>query len=118
MDSAARRLQALRDHLDPAEAGASRDKAGAAAAAPLTRQPTAAHGDGGGAASSSYARVHGEVSKAPAVWRDVPSVARETLQEVLYQKADADGIARVRHATRHAPLHCLCMRSHAPVDLA
>lgn len=50
---------------------------------------------GRGGAASSYARIHGEVSREPAEWRDIPTVARETLQEVLYQKADADGIARV-----------------------
>ena len=37
--------------------------------------------------ASSYARVHGEVSRAPAEWRDFPSVARETLDDVRYQKA-------------------------------
>ena len=36
------------------------------------------------------------MSRAPAVWRNISSVAREVLQEVLYEKADGDGIARVR----------------------
>ena len=95
MDSAARRLQAIRGHIDPAESDSCREEAaGGAAAAPLARQSTAAAG-GGALASSSYARVHGEVSRQQASWRDIESVARDTLQEVLYQKADADGIARV-----------------------
>jgi naphthoate synthase len=42
---------------------------------------------------SSYARVHGEVSRAPAAWRRIPVVAKEQLQEVLYDKAE--GIAKV-----------------------
>jgi naphthoate synthase len=42
---------------------------------------------------SSYARVHGEVSRAPAAWRKIPVVAKEQLQEVLYDKAE--GIAKV-----------------------
>lgn len=43
---------------------------------------------------SSYARVHGEVSRAPAVWRRIDSVAKERLEEVRYEKAD-EGIAKV-----------------------
>ena len=42
---------------------------------------------------SSYARVHGEVSRAPANWRLIPVVAKEELQEVQYHKAE--GIAKV-----------------------
>ncbi len=65
------------------------------------RQDTAAQGRHSSYASvtgeaSSYARVHGEVSRAPAEWRDIPSVARETLDDVRYQKAE--GIAKARMA--------------------
>ncbi len=42
--------------------------------------------------ASSYGRVHGEVSRAPTEWRDIASVARETLDDVRYQKAE--GIAK------------------------
>lgn len=49
-------------------------------------------------APTSYARVHGEPSRAPAAWRAVPSVAREALTDVLYHKADGEGIAKVRGA--------------------
>ena len=45
---------------------------------------------------SSYARVHGEVSNAPAQWVAVPSVHKETLQEVKYEKAANEGIVKVR----------------------
>jgi hypothetical protein len=44
---------------------------------------------------SSYARVHGDVSRAPAAWMAVPVVAKEQLQEVLYHKAEGEGIAKV-----------------------
>jgi naphthoate synthase len=46
---------------------------------------------------SSYARVHGEVSRAPAQWRRIPSVAKEDLQDVKYEK-DGEGIAKVLRA--------------------
>jgi naphthoate synthase len=104
MDAAVRRVQAVRNHIDPAEQDACREStAGNAASSDLVLQPTAAAASGG--ASSSYARIHGEVSRAPAVWRIIPSVAREALQEVLFEKADADGIARVR------TLHVNCVTS-------
>lgn len=44
---------------------------------------------------SSYARVHGEVSKSPVQWRLIPSVSKETLQEVKYEKSIGEGIAKV-----------------------
>jgi hypothetical protein len=45
-------------------------------------------------APSSYARVHGEVSRAPAVWHRIDSVAKEQLQDVKYEKSP-EGIAKV-----------------------
>lgn len=69
----------------------------------LSRQFTSASSSSGSDASSSYAsatgrpssyaRVHGEVSRAPAAW--VPKVAKEELTDVKYEKAE--GIAKVRH---------------------
>ena len=44
---------------------------------------------------SSYARVHGEVSRAPARWRRIATVAKEELREVKYEKSEGEGIARV-----------------------
>jgi len=43
---------------------------------------------------SSYARVHGQVSREPACWREIQCVAREQLEEVKYAKSD-EGIAKV-----------------------
>jgi hypothetical protein len=44
---------------------------------------------------SSYARVHGEVSKTPVQWRSITSVSKETLLEVKYEKSIGEGIAKV-----------------------
>ncbi|PSC70136.1 naphthoate synthase [Micractinium conductrix] len=44
---------------------------------------------------SSYARVHGEVSRAPARWRRIATVAKEELREVKYEKSEGEGIARI-----------------------
>jgi naphthoate synthase len=43
---------------------------------------------------SSYARVHGQVSREPAKWREIQHVAKEQLEEVKYAKSE-DGIAKV-----------------------
>lgn len=99
---AGRRLGAVRAHVDP-NASTSRS-----AVQPevhddhssLSAQPVVAAG-----ALSSYARIHGQVSQSPAEWRNVPSVAREKLQEVEYHKAAGEGIARItinRPAKRNA----------------
>lgn len=47
----------------------------------------------------SYARVHGQVSRAPANWREIQVVARERLEEVKYAKSD-EGIAKVGNCGR------------------
>jgi naphthoate synthase len=44
---------------------------------------------------SSYARVHGVVSRAPATYRRIDLVAKELLQEVKYEKSE-EGIAKVK----------------------
>lgn len=44
---------------------------------------------------NSYARVHGEVSRAPALWRSITTVQRDTLQETEYEKAVGEGIAKI-----------------------
>lgn len=46
--------------------------------------------------SNSYSRVHGKVSTEPVQWLEVQSVARNTLQEVIYRKSKGEGIAMVR----------------------
>jgi hypothetical protein len=45
---------------------------------------------------NAYARVHGAVPRDAPRWRQIPSVARERLEEVLYEKAEGEGIAKVR----------------------
>ena len=45
---------------------------------------------------SSFCRVHGEVSREPAVWEPIPAVHQEALREVKYAKAQGEGIAKVR----------------------
>ena len=107
MEAAARRMQAVLGHLDPPSSNAATQTAAWAAeadppqsTASAAPQPTSArHGISG----SSYVRVHGEVSRDPPRWSDIASVAQHQLQEVAYQKAEGDGIARVRlQALSHA----------------
>uniref|UniRef100_A0A7S3RAL2 1,4-dihydroxy-2-naphthoyl-CoA synthase n=1 Tax=Dunaliella tertiolecta TaxID=3047 RepID=A0A7S3RAL2_DUNTE len=45
--------------------------------------------------TSSYERIHGQVSRSPAVWRKIEVVAKEQLQEVIYEKAVGEGIAKI-----------------------
>ena len=80
------------------------------AVAPLQRAPTAAPGPSQPTASSStssthasvtgepssYAKVHGTPSRAAAVWRRVPALAGKQLEDVKYDKAMGEGIAKVR----------------------
>jgi naphthoate synthase len=94
------------------EGGGSSSSSGSAAAQrrlavlaqQVALQPTAAASTSSYASidgrPSSYARVHGAVSRSPATWRSIPVVARETLQEVLYDKAVGEGIAKVGGAMR------------------
>lgn len=49
---------------------------------------------------SSYARVHGEVSRRQAVWRRIDTLQKEALHEVKYEKSLGEGIARVSRACR------------------
>lgn len=49
---------------------------------------------------TSYARVHGEVSRAPASWERIPVVCKEILEEVKYDKAE--GIAKVSSLEQRA----------------
>lgn len=88
--AAARRLNVLAQQLATADPTPQRST--------IERQPTSATAASTSYASidgrpSSYARVHGDVSRAPAAWRRIPVVAKEQLQEVLYDKAE--GIAKV-----------------------
>jgi hypothetical protein len=61
------------------------------------QQPTFAGQSAKQQTSSSYDRVHGEVSRAPTQWVKIPRVAQEYLVDVLYEKSE--GIAKVCHNT-------------------
>lgn len=107
--SAQRRLQVLAQHMIPAgsSTNASRpglqrnDTAGAVGTssfASSSLSPSAAKQEPYSSATgapSSYARVHGPVSAAPAVWRSIHTVQKEDLQDVKYEKAEGEGIAKV-----------------------
>lgn len=43
---------------------------------------------------TKYARIHGEVSRKPAVWRKA-AVPGPELEDILYEKAEGEGIAKV-----------------------
>mmetsp|Transcript_8504 Transcript_8504/g.25509 ORF Transcript_8504/g.25509 Transcript_8504/m.25509 type:complete len:191 (-) Transcript_8504:2072-2644(-) len=93
-ESAQRRLSALRNHLDPAQP--SQDAILPQRQASVHPQATASSTAAAGTRpQSSYERIHGQVSKEPADWRPITSVAREQLREVEYHKAAGDGIARI-----------------------
>jgi hypothetical protein len=44
---------------------------------------------------TSYARIHGEVSREAAAWNRIHSIGKEPLEEVKYEKAQGEGIAKV-----------------------
>ena len=100
---ASRRVGVLSQHLQ----GACPGQAGEVELQPLSRSACGGSertGSSQGASTSyatatgqpsSYARVHGEVSRAPAHWRRIGTVAKEELREVKYEKAVGEGIAKV-----------------------
>ena len=45
--------------------------------------------------STMCRRVHGSVSQQAASWRSIPVVHGEALQDVKYEKAEGEGIAKV-----------------------
>lgn len=109
--SAQRRLQVLGQQLAPPEPAEAEAAGEVQLATVVRRQDTAgeASTSGGPAAQAaaphyyasidgrpnSYARTHGAVSRAPAIWRNVPVVAREELTDVKYEKAEGEGVAKV-----------------------
>lgn len=99
---ASRRLAVLSQQLTGANPAA---ETSASTAPQLTRSPTSGSGPSSSKPNSyyasatgkptSYAKVHGEVSKAPAQWRRISVVAKEELTDVKYEKAVGEGIAKV-----------------------
>ena len=45
---------------------------------------------------SSYAKIHGEVSRDPATWMRITEIGGAALEEVIYEKTEED-IAKVPH---------------------
>lgn len=100
----ARRVQAIARQLQPSNSlNGNQDEStttamcsGSASSSTATQheqqKPTYASVSG---QSSSYARVHGEVSTVPVQWRRIGSIRQEKLQEVLYDKSVGEGIAKV-----------------------
>lgn len=124
MDPAAsRRVGLLAGHLtcEPSPGGALQQSSTAApAAGPCPNCGCSSQGAAGPSSSSyatatgrptSYARVHGEASRAPAVWRRIESVQRERLEDVKYEKAVGEGIAKVGPSQECAG----CCRVHCAV---
>lgn len=90
-DISRRRIASVARHLQPDDAVSSDSgKAEHSSSLPaLQAQDVAA------AAQSSYARVHGAVSRKDATWTNIPAVQRQSLSEVIYEKAVDEGIAKV-----------------------
>lgn len=92
MQSAARRLRVLGGQVAPST---SAQEVEMMSQLPCTgTQPSSSYASVTGE-PSSYARVHGQVPRVPAQWRRIHSVAKEDLQDVKYEKAVGEGIAKV-----------------------
>ncbi len=99
MQDAARRLRVLSGHLPPPSAlGGDIELSRLACAAADQRGNSAGSSSYASATGtpSSYARVHGEVSRKPAQWNRIQVVAKEQLEDIKYEKAQGEGIAKVR----------------------
>ena len=107
-DNSRRRVAAVARHLQPPSQ--SGDAVQSSTVNGLAAQPTAA-----GIPASSYAKVHGEVSRDTAIWTQIPAVQRSTLQEVIYEKAIQEGIAKVTSALISVAQFCMSILVVAPV---
>lgn len=95
-DRARRRLQQIAQQVAPSQTPQlERSRTSAAASSSSPSSYASASGQ-----PNSYARVHGQVSRAPAIWRSIPVVCKEELQDVKYEKAVGEGIAKVRPNSR------------------
>jgi hypothetical protein len=112
-DKATKRLHILKCHVAPSSSHIIEDSLAAqptgtsSTHSTLGQTSTSAHTSSTYASAtgqpSSYARVHGEVSKAPVQWRSIASVSKETLQEVKYEKSVGEGIAKVSWIIKSSP---------------
>lgn len=105
-DAQRRRVGVLSSHLTAPSTSGAEIEAGSVSCAPAAASACGQCGRRGGQQAShsphasatgqptSYARVHGTVSREPAQWRAIDTVARERLEEVKYEKA-AEGIAKI-----------------------
>lgn len=91
-DDSGRRIATLSRHLQPLESPL-KEAAPPAGTQVFATQHTAAKKEA--TTKSSYAKVHGHVSEEPASWTGIPAVQKIALQEVIYQKAVREGIAKV-----------------------
>jgi len=91
-DDSRRRIATIARHLQPLESPVNEIPQPGSTQVFAT-QHTAAKKEA--AIKSSYAKVHGEVSEEPASWTGIPAVQKTALQEVIYQKAVREGIAKV-----------------------
>jgi len=91
-DDSRRRIATIARHLQPLESPVNEIPQPGSKQVFAT-QHTAAKKEA--AIKSSYAKVHGEVSEQPASWTGIPVVQKTALQEVIYQKAVREGIAKV-----------------------
>lgn len=96
MDTTARsRLAVLSRQLEAASVSERPQLASSSTAAASGSSSSSSYASATGQ-PSSYARVHGQVSRAPAQWRRIATVAKEELVDVKYEKAEGEGIAKVR----------------------
>ncbi|GAB4823048.1 hypothetical protein N2152v2_010094 [Parachlorella kessleri] len=103
--SAARRVALLTQHLtcEPGDTAAL-ERASTGAGVPSNAERGALDSSETAPGSSyatatgrptTYARVHGQVSRAPATWRRIDTVQNWQLEEIKYEKAEGEGIAKV-----------------------
>lgn len=106
-----RRVAAITRHLQPHADSSpqSIQDAGALHLQSIAVQPTAASDRG--VPESSYAKIHGAVSQEPATWTQVPALQKNSLQEVIYEKALEEGIAKVHCPVSQSPAGIVC-QSH------
>jgi hypothetical protein len=91
-DKSLRRVSVLTGHFNAREVSAD-----AIVVAPCACSTSQTHASATGQ-PTAYARVHGNVSREPATWISVPSVAKEILTDVKYEKSQGEGIAKVASA--------------------